>query len=125
MIGRLRAGPGRQAVRGAPAPDFRAAATAQHALAIDVRDHVAVTAKQRLGRAHLGARRELAFGEAVAAVLVELGLRAGGLGAPAAEGALVHLAAQAAGAGLRGLPPAERAGVEAVAAADAENPVLH
>ena len=42
------------------------------------------------------------------------------LGAAGAERALVHLAAHAEGAGLRKLRRAERAGVEAVAAADAQ-----
>ena len=56
---------------------------------------VAVAAEQRLGRAHLGAGRQLALGKPVAAVLLELGLAAVGLGAAGAEGALVHLAAQA------------------------------
>src|SRR5207302_2082195 len=59
-------------------------------------------------------------GQAVAAVFPELGLAAVGLGPAGAEGALVHLAAQAEGAGLRELRRAERAGVEAVAAADAQ-----
>jgi hypothetical protein len=44
------------------------------ALAVDVGDHVAVAAEQRLGRAHLGAQGELALGEAVAAALLGLGL---------------------------------------------------
>ena len=64
----------RLAVGRAPAPDLGALAAAQHALAVDVGDHVAVAAEQRLGRAHLGAGRQLALGQAVAAVLLELGL---------------------------------------------------
>src|SRR5207247_7393603 len=104
----------------APAPHFGALAAAHHAIAIDVGDHVAVAAQERLGRAHLGAGRQLAFGEAVAAVLLELGLAAVGLGAAGAEGALVHLAAQAEVAVGRKLRRAERAGVAAVAAADAD-----
>src|SRR5689334_24482082 len=54
------------------------------------------------------------------AVLLELGLAAVGFRAAGAERALVHLAAQAEGARLRELRRAERAGVEAVAAADAD-----
>src|SRR5262249_33232746 len=75
---------------------------------------------QCLGRAHLGADRELAFGEAIATVFLELGLGAVGLRTAGAERALVHLAAHAERAGLRELRRAERACVEAVAAADAE-----
>src|SRR5574340_864452 len=117
--GRLRTGFAGTVGR-APAPHLGAFAPAQHALAIDVRDGVAVAAKQRLGGAHLGAGRKLAFRQAVASVLPELGLAAIGLRAAGAEGALVHLAAQAEGAGLRELRRPERAGVEAVAAADAK-----
>src|SRR4029077_16922534 len=67
-----------------------------------------------------GARRQLALGQAVAAVLLELRLAAVGFRAAGAEGALVHLAAQAERTGLRELRRTERAGVEAVAAADAQ-----
>src|SRR5206468_12109645 len=91
-----------------------------HALAVDVGDHVAVAAEERLGRAHLGASRELALREAVRAVFRELLLRQVLLRTARAEGAFVHLAAQTEGAGLRELRRAERAGVEAVAAADAQ-----
>src|SRR6185436_15012986 len=119
LLRRLRARPAR-AVGGAPAPDFGAAAAAQHALAVDVGDDIAVAAEQRLGRAHLGARRQLALGQAVAAVFLELRRALILLRAAGAEGALVHLAAQAERAGLRELRRAERAGVEAVAAADAQ-----
>src|SRR6185437_5295006 len=88
--------------------------------AIDVGDHLAVAAEQRLRRAHFRAHRQLAFRQAIAAVLLELRLRAVGFGTARAERALVHLAAHAEGAGLRKLRRAERARVEAVAAADAE-----
>src|ERR1041384_8741027 len=83
-------------------------------------DHAAVAAEHHLGRAHLGARWELALGQAVAAVLLEFRLAAVGFRTTRAEGALVHLAAQAEGACLRELGRAEGAGIEAVAAADAE-----
>src|SRR5881394_4409540 len=96
--GRLRARRARTVSR-APAPDLGALAAAKHALAVDVGNHVAIAAEQRLGRAHLGARGQLALGEAVAAVLAELGFAAVGLGAAVAERALVHLATQAEGAG--------------------------
>src|SRR5439155_23903443 len=109
-----------RAVGGAPAPHFGALAAVQNAVAEDVRHHVAVAAQQRLRRAHLGAGGQLAFGQAVAPVLLELRLRAVGLGAAGAEGALVHLAAHAESAGCRELRRAERAGVAAVAAADAD-----
>src|SRR5690349_2307896 len=92
----------------------------KHTGAQDVGDHVAVAAEQRLRRAHLGTRRELAFGEAVAPVLLVLGLAAVLLGTAGAERALVHLAAQAERAVARELRRAERARVRAVAAADAD-----
>src|SRR6185312_7186754 len=54
------------------------------------------------------------------AVLLELGSGAIGLGSAGTERALVHLAAHTERAGLRELRRAERARVEAVAAADAQ-----
>jgi len=61
-------------------------------LAVDVGQHVAIAAEQRLGRAHLGADRQLALGETIAAVLLELRLGLVGLRPAGAERALVHLA---------------------------------
>src|SRR5436190_10000896 len=103
-----------------PAPGAGAVAALDHALLVDLGDDVAVAGQQRLGRAHLGAQRQLALGEPVRAVLVELSLRAVCLRAAGAVGALVHLAARAEVADLGILRRAERAGVEAIAAADAE-----
>src|SRR5262249_24431035 len=74
----------------------------------------------RLGRAHFRAQRQLARGQPVGAVFLVLFLRAVGLGAAGAIGALVHLAAGAEIAHLRILRRAERARVEAIAAADAQ-----
>ena len=79
-----------------------------------------VAGEQRLRRAHLGAQRQLAFGEPVGAVLDEFGLGVVRLRAAGAEGALVHLAARSEVADPRILRRAERARVEAIAAADAE-----
>src|SRR5215813_15434902 len=107
-------------VGGLPAPGTRAVAALDHPLLVDLRDHLAVAGEQRLGRAHLGAQRQLAVGQAVRAVALILGEGAVDLRAAGAEGALVHLAARAEVADLRILRRAERAGVEAVAAADAE-----
>src|SRR4029077_2521132 len=109
----------RPAVGGAPAPDFAAFAAVEDAGAEDVGNDVAVAAEQRLGRAHLGARRQLPFGEAVATVFLELGIAAIDLRPAGTEGALVHLAAQPEVAIGRKLRRAERTGVGAVAAADA------
>src|SRR6185503_7852115 len=69
---------------------------------------------------HLGAQRQLAFGETIGAVFLVLLLGAVGFGAAGAEGALVHLAARTEVADLRILRRAERAGVEAIAATDAQ-----
>src|SRR4051812_10417220 len=102
-----------------PPPSARAEAARDDALAIDRGHDIPVARQQRLGGAHLGAQRQLALGQAVAAVLLELHflvlLRPAG-----AEGALVHLAARAEIGGLRILRRSERAGVEAIAAADAQ-----
>src|SRR5262249_1799132 len=76
--------------------------------------------EHRLGRAHLGAQRQLAVGQAVRPVLLVLGHAVVRLRSAGAVGALVHLAARAEVADARILRRAERAGVEAVAAADAE-----
>src|SRR5258706_6250221 len=126
-FGRLSEGAGRprrrwlfgSAVGAAPAPHLGAFAARHHALPVDVGDHVAVAAEQRLGRAHFRARGELPLREAVRAVLRELLSREVLLRAAGAEGALVHLAAHAERAALGILRRAERAGVEAIVAADA------
>src|SRR5262249_13329751 len=85
-----------------------------------LRDDLAVTRQQRLGRAHLRAERQFAFGQTIGAVLLELGRRAVCLRPARAIGAFVHLAARAEVAEVGILRRAERAGVEAIAAADAE-----
>src|ERR1041385_1292425 len=108
------------AIRRLPAPRARAVAAPRDAFLVDLRDDVAIAGKQRLGRAHLGAERQLALGEPVRAVLLVLGGRAVRLRAAGAEGALVHLAARAEVADLRILRRAERTSVEAVTAADAQ-----
>src|SRR5712691_903180 len=108
------------AVRRLPAPRAGTVAALQHPFLVDLGDDLAVAGEQRFGRAHLGAQRQLALGEAVGAVFLVLRLRAVGLRAAGAEGALVHLAARAEVADLRILRRAERTGVEAVAAADAD-----
>jgi hypothetical protein len=69
-----------------------------------------VAGEQRFGRAHLGADRELALGQAVAAVFTELLGRAVGLRAAAAGGALVHLIPGTEVADLRVLRDVDRAG---------------
>src|SRR5215510_9862419 len=108
------------AIGGAPSPGTGAVATLDHALLVDLGDDLAITGEQRFRRAHLGAQRELAFGEPIAAVLDEFGLCVVGLRAASAVGALVHLAARSEVAHPRILRCAERARVEAIAAADAE-----
>src|SRR5215207_3003329 len=110
----------RFAIGGLPAPGARAVAALHHPLLVDLGDDVAVAGEQRLRRAHLGAERQLALGEAVAAVFDVLGFGVVGLRPAGAIGALVHLAARAEIADPRVLRRAERAGVEAIAAADAQ-----
>src|SRR5262249_10363466 len=108
------------AVRRLPAPGAGAVAAFHHPFFVDLGDDLAVAGEQRLGRAHLGAHRQLALGEAVGAVFVVLLGGVVGLGAAGAIRAFVHLAARAEIADARILRGAERAGVEAIAAADAQ-----
>src|SRR5436305_2625571 len=89
------------AIRRLPAPRTGAVAALGDALLVDLRDDLAVASEQRLGRAHLRAQRQLAFGQTVGAVgkdsllaVAELGERAISLGTAGAVGALVHLAAR-------------------------------
>src|SRR6266478_3067734 len=110
----------RLAVRGHPAPRPRPVAARGDALLVDVGHLVAVAGQQRFGRAHLGAQRQFSFGQTIGAVFFVLLLRAIELRTAGAIGAFVHLAAGTEIAHLRILRRAERAGVEAVAAADAE-----
>src|SRR5262249_31711812 len=107
-------------IRGLPAPGARAVTALHHTLLVDLGNDFAVASKQRLGRAHLGAERQLAFGETVCAVFLVLRLAAVGFRPSGAERALVHLAARAEIADLRILRRSERTGVEAISAADAQ-----
>src|SRR5207302_1238875 len=90
------------------------------ALLVDLCDDLAVAGQQRLGRAHLRAERQFAFGQTIGAVLLVLGQRAVCLRTAGAIGAFVHLAARAKVADSRILRRAKWAGVEAIAATDAE-----
>src|SRR5499426_2362898 len=103
-----------------PAPGAGAVAALGDALLVDLRDDLAVAGQQRLGRAHLGAERQFAFGQTIGAVLLEFGQRAVCLRPARAVGAFVHLAARAEVADPGILRRAERAGVEAIAAPDAQ-----
>src|SRR5262245_63028510 len=103
-----------------PAPGAGAVAALDHALLVDLRDDLAVAGEQRLGRAHLRAQRQLAFRQAVRAVLLVLLLGAICLRTAGAISAFVHLAARTEVADLGILRRAERTGVEAIAAADAD-----
>src|SRR5262249_43786284 len=89
-------------------------------LLVNLRDDLAVAGQQRLGRAHLRAERQFAFGQTIGAVLLELGQRAVRLRSARTIRAFIHLAARAEVADPGILRGAEGAGVEAVAAADAE-----
>src|SRR6266478_4559342 len=103
-----------------PPPGTGAVAALRHPFLVDLRDDLPVAGEQRFGRAHLGTQRQLALDEPVGAVL---GVIVGGIlrvRTTRAVGALVHLAARTEIADLRILRRAERAGIEAVAAADAQ-----
>src|SRR5262245_33963038 len=103
-----------------PTPGAGAVAALDHALLVDLRDDLAVAGQQRFGRAHLRAQRQLALRQAIGAVLLVLRQRAVRLRSAGAIGAFVHFAARAEVADPRILRRAERTGVEAIAAADAE-----
>ena len=68
---------------------------------------------------HFSTRRQLAFGQPVAAIFLKLSLAAIGLGATGAEGAFVHLAAHTKRALRRELRSTKRARIGAVTAANA------
>src|SRR4029079_18692603 len=124
----VRHGPHRQfasrcdrfAVGGLPSPGAGAVSAPRHTFLVDLGNDVAVAGEQRLGRAHLGAQGQLAFGQPVCTVFLELFLAAVGVRAAGTEGALVHLAARPEVTDLRILRRAEWASVEAVTAPDAE-----
>src|SRR5207244_4175475 len=109
-------------IGGQPAPGARTVSALDHALLVDLGDDLAIAREQRLGGAHLRAQRQLALQHAVGAVFVVFLDAAGNLrpAAAGAIGALVHLAARAEVAELGILRRAERAGVEAITAADAQ-----
>src|SRR5438552_17449439 len=117
---RLASGFGCLAVGCLPTPGSRAVAALGHPLLVDLGNDLAIAGKQRFGRAHFGAERQLALGEAVRAILLVLFLAAVGLGAAGAVSAFIHLAARAEIPDLGILRGTERTGVEAIAAADAQ-----
>src|SRR6266849_3080821 len=110
------------AISGQPSPGAGAVAALDRALPVDLGDDVAVAREQRLGRAHLGAQRQLAVQHAVGAVFLVFldAARHFRTAAAGAERALVHLAARAEVADFRILRRSERAGIKAVPAADAQ-----
>src|ERR1700716_3529673 len=107
-------------IGGGPTPCARTVTALHHPLLVDFSDDRAVTGEQRLGRTHLGANRQLAFGETVGAVFGVLSRRGVCLRPARAIGALVHLAARPEVSNLRVLRRAERTCIKAVSATDAE-----
>src|SRR5690349_10121572 len=102
------------AIRRFPSPRSGAVATLYDARLVDLLDDLAVAGEERLGRAHLGAERQLSFREAVGAVFFVFLGAAVRLRAAGAERAFVHLAARAEIACPRILGGAEGAGVKAI-----------
>src|SRR5436305_15100372 len=94
-----------------PAPGTRAVTAFDDTLLVNLRDDLAVTRQQRLGRAHFRAQRQLAFRQTVGAVLLEFGLRTVRLRPTCAIRAFVHLAARAEVADPGLLRLADRPGV--------------
>src|SRR4029077_20296501 len=108
-------------IRRQPTPGTRAIAALNHPLLVNLANDIAIAGEQRLRRAHLGAHRQLPLTEAVRAVLREFlgAARRFGAATPGAVSAFVHLAARTEIADFRILWRAKRAGIEAVAAANA------
>src|SRR5437899_8968588 len=100
----------RLAIGGFPAPGAGAVAALGDAFLVDLGDDLAVAGQERFGRAHLGAQRELPFGETVGPVFLVLGGAVVRLRAAGAECAFVHLAARTEIADPRVLRRTERAG---------------
>src|SRR6201996_837148 len=107
-------------IGGFPAPGARAIAALHHALLVDLGNDFAVAGEQRLGRAHLGAERQLSFGKTVRTIFLVFLLAPIRFGTASAVGALVHFSARAEISDLRVLRRSERTGVEAIAATDAQ-----
>src|SRR5690606_37716947 len=107
-------------IGGRPTPGARSVTAPERTFTVDLGNHVTVAGQQRAGGAHLRAERQLALGDAVAAVLLVFDRRVVGLRAACTVGALIHFSARAEVRRLRILRCAERAGVEAVAAPDAD-----
>src|SRR5258708_27964605 len=78
-----------------PAPAARAVAALDDTLLVNLRDDLAVAGQQRLGRAHLRAERQFAFGPTIGAVLLVLRQRPVCLRPARTVGAFFHLAARA------------------------------
>src|SRR6516162_9217939 len=68
----------RLAIGGLPAPGARAVATLHHALLVNLGNDFAIARKQRFGRTHLGAERQLALGKTVRTIFLVLLLTAVG-----------------------------------------------
>src|SRR5580704_6471445 len=109
-------------IGGRPAPGAGAVTTRQYPLLVDLGDDLAVPGEQRFGRAHFRAQRQLSFEQPVGAVFLVFRAAAGDFRAATAgaKGAFVHLAARAEIADARILGRSKWAGVEAIAAADAQ-----
>src|SRR5580700_5622447 len=105
-----------------PAPGAGAVAALGDALLVDLGDDLAVSGEQGLGGTHLRAQRQLSLENSIGTVFLVLldAARDFRAAAAGAVGAFVHLAARAEIADLRILRRPERAGVEAIAAADAQ-----
>src|SRR5260221_8664659 len=97
-----------------PTPRARAVTSRFDALVVDVSDGFAVAREEGLGRAHLGAQRQLAFGEAVGTILCVFFGRVMHFRPARTKGAFVHLPARAEIAHLRVFRRAELARVETI-----------
>src|SRR5690625_4932783 len=105
-------------ISGCPAPGAAAKAALDDSFAVDLADHIPLTGKERPRRADLGAKRQLALGDPVGAVEAKLLFRAMGFRPAGAIGAFIHDAPRPELGRARILGRPERAGIEAITAAD-------
>ncbi len=109
-----------EVVCGVPSPCVRPAAALGDTLDVDVGDDIAVSTQQSLRGAHLGAKGQLALGDAVASVQQVFFDGSVRWGATGAEGTFIHLAACAERILFGKLRRTKRTRIKTVATPDAE-----
>jgi len=109
-----------QVVSCTPTPSTRTEPTGYDPLAVDVGNHVAITAEKCFCGAHFSTKRKFTFSQTVTPVLLVFFCGVVFLRSTSAEGTLVHLASGSEVTCLRVLWRTEWARVEAISATNAE-----